>query len=471
MLATRRREACLTAWVLATWMGGSVLLASAGSRGREAPEPNPLEKSLVRVQVARKFPGLVVRGRWVPESMVVEVIDLGGVVLDDEGHVGVFTVVPWIGLPEQENEFTVRDPEGNETATRFVGVDQRVSLLFVQAPGLRARRTDIRDVPAMGEAVLVHWEDRGWDASTIWIKEREEIDPPLEIQFQAKVRRGVPPELRGTSAFLCDKAGRLMGIVTSLDKVGFSRSLREIRLLPASTLRQTLAEVREKGSIWSGWLGVLLEHRREEPVVSKVFEESAAARAGFQEGDRILKIGGRSIRNKREFIRALRWRPPQSEVPILVEREGRPVELRPRLDRWPTLERPHFTWALQVPPKWPPPDRGSDHHPPDAEGFRLLRVPADPGFQLGFLVDPLTPQLAEFFKVPQGYGLLVKGVKEDSPAGHYGFRAGDVLVEINGQALRSPHDLSRALERTGASEIEIMFVRDGLVQKRRVVLR
>ncbi|GAB4244087.1 MAG: hypothetical protein Kow00109_19990 [Acidobacteriota bacterium] len=470
MLAIRRREACLTAWVFATWLGGSALLAAAAG-GREAPAPNPLEKSLVRVQVARKYPGLVVRGRWVPESMVVEVLDLGGIVLDDEGHVGVFTVVPWIGLPEQENEFTVRDLEGRETSAHFVGVDQRVSLLLVQAPGLRAKQAEVREVPAMGEAVLVYWEERGWDASTIWIKERQEVDPPLEIQFQAKVRRGVPPELRGTAAFLCDDTGRLMGIVTSLDKVGFSRSLREIHLLPASTLRQTLAEVRRKGSIWSGWLGVLLDHHREDPVVSKVFEESAAAKAGFREGDRILKIGGRPIRDKREFVRALRWRPPQSEVSILVEREGRPVELRPRLDKWPTMERPHFTWALQVPPKLPPPDREPDHRPPEAESFRLMRVPADPGFQLGFLVDPLTPQLAEFFKVPQGFGLLVKGVNNDSPAGHYGFRAGDVLVEINGQELRSTHDLSRALERTGATEIEIVFVRDGLVQKRRVVLR
>jgi S1-C subfamily serine protease len=92
------------------------------------------------------------------------------------------------------------------------------------------------------------------------------------------------------------------------------------------------------------------------------------------------------------------------------------------------------------------------------------------GWELGFMVDSLTPQLAEFFKVPQGYGLLVKSVKEESPAYRSGFRAGDILVEINGRRLRSPRDFHHALEGVRGGELDIMFVREGRVQTRHVVL-
>ena len=115
------------------------------------PDASALEASLVRVHLVRKFPGLVVRGRWVPESSVVEILDLGGIVLDAEGNIAVFTVVPWLRSPDEESEFFVLSDDKRELPAQLIGVDQRISLLLVQVrEKLGAPPAQIRGSPDEG---------------------------------------------------------------------------------------------------------------------------------------------------------------------------------------------------------------------------------------------------------------------------------------------------------------------------------
>ena len=438
--------------------------------GSSLPDASALEASLVRVHLVRKFPGLVVRGRWVPESSVVEILDLGGIVLDAEGNIAVFTVVPWLRSPEEESEFFVLSDDKRELPAQLIGVDQRISLLLVQVrEKLGAPPAQIRSSPDEGGAHLVYWDENQWRVGWVWIREQEDADPPLEKRLLVKAKEGLPGELRGAGAFLADPEGGFAGIVTAMESVGFGKSLRELRLIPAETLRESLRTVKTRGSIRIGWLGVLLDRGREQAVIAKVFEGSPAEAGGLREGDRVIRVGDREITDKRTFLQALRRHPPAEAVPLLLEREGRKLSLSVQLGEWPMMERPHFMWSLQLPERWPPPDRppGEGH---DSDPLRLTRVPMELGWELGFMVDSLTPQLAEFFKVPQGYGLLVKSVKEESPAYRSGFRAGDILVEINGRRLRSPRDFHHALEGVRGGELDIMFVREGRVQTRHVVL-
>src|SRR5258705_3311002 len=49
------------------------------------------------------------------------------------------------------------------------------------------------------------------------------------------------------------------------------------------------------------------------------------------------------------------------------------------------------------------------------------------------LIQPVTPELAEFFKLPNQGGALVGDVMPNSPAADAGIHDGDVIVEIDGR--------------------------------------
>jgi serine protease Do len=62
---------------------------------------------------------------------------------------------------------------------------------------------------------------------------------------------------------------------------------------------------------------------------------------------------------------------------------------------------------------------------------------------LGVGIQPLTPELAKKFGVPEQEGVLVNEVFEKDPAAAAGIKAGDVITRIEGSVIDSPNRLSR----------------------------
>jgi serine protease Do len=62
---------------------------------------------------------------------------------------------------------------------------------------------------------------------------------------------------------------------------------------------------------------------------------------------------------------------------------------------------------------------------------------------LGVGIQPLTPELARKFGVPEQEGVLVNEVFEKDPAAAAGIKAGDVITRIEGSVIDSPNRLSR----------------------------
>ncbi len=82
--------------------------------------------------------------------------------------------------------------------------------------------------------------------------------------------------------------------------------------------------------------------------------------------------------------------------------------------------------------------------------------------RIGVGVQPMTPELREFFKVPSDLGVLVAKVETDQPAAKAGVAVGDVIVSGGNQAIRQPFDLVKAVARVPAGEIlELSVYRNG----------
>lgn len=82
--------------------------------------------------------------------------------------------------------------------------------------------------------------------------------------------------------------------------------------------------------------------------------------------------------------------------------------------------------------------------------------------RLGVALQPMTPELREFFGADPEVGVLVVGVEESSPAERAGIRVGDVLIGADGEPIHDVRDLRHAVAR-GADEgrLGLEVVREG----------
>jgi membrane-associated protease RseP (regulator of RpoE activity) len=121
-----------------------------------------------------------------------------------------------------------------------------------------------------------------------------------------------------------------------------------------------------------------------------------------------------------------------SETKTLTAKLGEPKDRTMGFFEPPT---PPGTFHVQVPhpmPGVPSPD------------FNLMWMQR--GARLGISADELTSQLAQYFGVKQGKGVLVREVVVGSAAEKAGLKAGDVIVAVDGKEIATVSALRRALD-------------------------
>ena len=88
--------------------------------------------------------------------------------------------------------------------------------------------------------------------------------------------------------------------------------------------------------------------------------------------------------------------------------------------------------------------------------------------QIGIGVTPLTKQLGDYFGIADGSGILIESVRENSPAAKAGLKAGDIIVEVDGKAVKGQTDLVRALSEKKEGDVSLTIIRDRSRQTVRV---
>ncbi len=198
-----------------------------------------------------------------------------------------------------------------------------------------------------------------------------------------------------------------------------------------------------------GWLGVQLsdvsaDKARELKLpagtfgayVDNVEEKSPAAQAGIQKGDVITEFDGERVRSVAELRRLVRETPSGRGVEIKLLRNGQPHRLSAKLEsRAPFLNMPPMPPRVHVPSTEIPEIRipGFDMH--------VFMTPR----RLGVSAEELNSQLADYFGVKQGKGVLVREVDAGTPAEKAGLKAGDVIVKVDDTDIATVGDLRRAI--------------------------
>jgi hypothetical protein len=98
-------------------------------------------------------------------------------------------------------------------------------------------------------------------------------------------------------------------------------------------------------------------------------------------------------------------------------------------------------------------------HVPDID-IPAITVMVTSSARSGLTMENITPQLGEFFGVKNGNGVLIRSVEKGSRAEKAGFRAGDVIVKVNDQAVHDTSDFSHGMKSRSGNSVSVVVVRD-----------
>lgn len=196
-------------------------------------------------------------------------------------------------------------------------------------------------------------------------------------------------------------------------------------------------------------------------IVMKVVKDSPAEKAGLKENDVILSFNGRPVDSVREFERLLGDTPAGRTVALEISRGGNRQSLSATVTK-----RDYFGLAKNYMAdgerlrrhfdglNWQPYIGGNFDGSFELAPFMAQRP------RLGISGEPITDQLAGFFGVKEGRGVLISEVTEGSAAAKGGLKAGDVIVAVDGAKIESVSDLRNQLSKKQEGALVFKVVRN-----------
>ena len=273
------------------------------------------------------------------------------------------------------------------------------------------------------------------------------------IQTDASINMG------NSGGPMFDMAGNVIGINSALiSPTGASVGIG--LAIPAEAAKPVIDALRRGQRPQRGYLGVGLQPLDENvaaalglpkdqgELVRSVVPGQAAARAGLQQGDVILRVNGQPVNPDQTVSFLIANTSVGTRVPVDIIRDGRRMTLQVAPGQRPTEEE----LAAQL-------GTGGDD-----EGQALgQETPVAPGSALGLSLQPLNAQIARALSLPtDARGVVVTAVDASSDAAEKGIRRGDLIISVNRQAMTSPAQVVAAVEavrRAGRTRVLLLVKR------------
>jgi len=213
--------------------------------------------------------------------------------------------------------------------------------------------------------------------------------------------------------------------------------------IPVDVAMDVVAQLKEKGRVSRGWLGILIQDVNRElaesfdmknpmgAVVLKVLPGSPAEKAGFKIGDVVVEYNSRKIHRSADLPLVVGQTPVGKRVKVKVIREGNKKILHVRIAELPAEEV-------------------------------LAKAPGEPKSsadnRLKITVADLTREQRQKFEIKKN-GIVVEQIKK-GPAADAGIRRGDVILMINNVEIKSTEDFERLLkDLQGGKSVPVLIQR------------
>jgi serine protease Do len=215
--------------------------------------------------------------------------------------------------------------------------------------------------------------------------------------------------------------------------------------IPAELAKPVIDSLRRGQRPSRGYLGVGLQPLDDESIASalglakgggelvrSVVPGGAAARAGIQQGDVIVRVNNQPVTPDQTVSYLVANAPVGQRVPIELVRNGKHFTVNATVDQRPTEEQ----LAKIV--------GGNDN---GATGPNGAPAPVAPQKALGLSLATLTSELARAANLPAtAHGVIITAVDPNSDASDEGLQRGDLIISVNNQLVTSPAQVIVAVD-------------------------
>jgi serine protease Do len=378
-----------------------------------------------------------------------------GFIIDASGY-----IVTNNHVIEDSDQITVSLQDGTQMPAKVVGRDVKTDIALLKVvpkKPLPATHFGDSDKARIGDWVIAIGDPFGIGstvtAGIVSARNRNINAGPYDdfIQTDAPINRG------NSGGPLFDMDGNVIGINSQIYTpsggsvgIGFA--------IPANLAREVASQLRQFGQARRGWIGVRIQPVTPEiaeglglsttqgALVNDVTQGGPAAKAGLVSGDLITTFDGKPVPDDRALPRIVADTPIGKAVNIDVLRKGRKQTMKI------TVQKLADDAKADKPAKTPP--------PPVKNQSKLT--------QLGLSLGALDAGARAKFKIGAGVqGVVVTAVDPGSAAAEKNVHPGEVIVEVAGQAVKTPDDVAKRVDadaKAGKKAALMLINRDGDLQ-------
>ncbi len=342
----------------------------------------------------------------------------------------------------------VTTDDGKTHTAKVIGADPRTDLALIKVEGGSFPYVKLSDGnPRIGDWVIAVGNPFGLGgtvtAGIVSARGRDIGASAYDdfIQIDAPVNKGNS----GGPTF--DTEGNVIGVNTAI----FSPSGGSVGIafaIPSDTVKTVIAQLKDKGSVSRGWIGVQIQpvtqdiadslglKKAEGALVAEPQANSPAAKAGIEAGDVITMVNGDRVKDARDLAKKIGALAPKATVKLVVLHKGAEKTVNLTLGELPNSKEARAT----------PDDKGgADNGATNMGKLGLTLAPAGRVAGAG------------------SQGVVVTGIDGSGAASELGFSTGDVILEVSGKAVSTPADVRNGLAtaRTEGKRTVLMRVKSG----------
>jgi serine protease Do len=382
------------------------------------------------------------------------VIDASGIVITNNHVVG------------DANDIMVIFTDGRKLKAEVIGKDPKVDVAVLRVKSdkpLKTVKFGDSDKMRVGDGVMAVGNPFGLGetvtAGIVSARNRNIDSGPYDnfIQTDASINKG------NSGGPLFNMAGEVIGINTAILSpsggsigIGFAT--------PASSVVPVIAQLEEFHETRRGWLGVRIQNVDDSiaeslglgtargALVAGVDDRGPAKPAGLLSGDVIIKFDGKDIKESRDLPKLVASLPVGKEVDVVIIRKGQEITKSVKLGRLEDGEKAAAATA------------GDDDATVEKKAISKA---------FGMELSALSDETRKTFKIKDGVkGVVVSSIEPNSVAAEKGLQPGDVIEEVNQQAVSAPDEVSKAIDalKKAGKKSALMLVANGSGDVRFVAL-
>jgi serine protease Do len=374
-----------------------------------------------------------------------------GFVIDPTGY-----IVTNNHVIESATDIQVTTTDGVDHPAKLIGADPKTDLALLKIETTKPMpyvQFGDSDKARVGDWVLAVGNPFGLGGTVttgiVSARSRDIHEGPFDdfLQIDASINQGNS----GGPTF--DMNGNVVGINTAI----FSPSGGSVGIgfaIPSNLAKPILAELKDKGSIQRGYLGVEIQQVTpeiakaiglDEPkgaLVASIQPDSPAAKAKLEPGDVIVSYNSQPVHEMRDLPRLVAETDPNAKVELGILRNKHEMTVATTIGK------------LKEDDKVASNDQQNQEDNGPADANSGVQVSA-----LGATLAPVTPATRQMFNLDDSEnGVVVADLDSDGPLADQGIRPGDVIKRVSDSAVASPGDVKRLAEKAKENKENVLLM-------------